>query len=53
MATRFGNEVKKPEDIEHTLKLAESFNDILSILIIIEDKVGIRGQFTIKPYVAG
>lgn len=53
LATRFGNEVKKPEDIEHALKLAESIKEILSILIIIEDRIGIQGQFAIKPYSAG
>lgn len=53
LATRFGNEVKKPDDIEPALKLAESFKEILSILIIIEDRIGIRGRFAIKPYSAG
>lgn len=52
LATRFGNEVKKTDDIESALKLADSFKEILSVLIIIEDKIGIRGQFAIKPYIA-
>lgn len=52
LATRFGNEVKTIEDIEHALKLAESFKEILSVLIITGDRIGIRGQFTIRPYSA-
>jgi ApbE superfamily uncharacterized protein (UPF0280 family) len=50
LATRFGNEVKTPADIEPALKLSESFDEILSILIIIEDKIGVKGKFGIKPY---
>lgn len=52
LATRFGNEVKNPDDIEPAIKLAESFSEILSILIIIEDRIGIRGKFAVKPYIA-
>jgi ApbE superfamily uncharacterized protein (UPF0280 family) len=48
-ATRFGNEVKNPGDIPAAIKLSESFPEILSILLIAGDQLGIRGKFRIKP----
>lgn len=53
LATRFGNEVKEPADIAYALNFAESFDEILSIIIIVQDKIGIRGKFGIKPFVEG
>jgi uncharacterized protein len=50
LATRFGNEIKTPPDIEKALKLSESFKEILSILVIMGDQIGIKGQFGVKPY---
>jgi len=48
-ATRFGNEVKNPVDIPTAIKLSESFPEILSILLIADDQLGVRGKFQIKP----
>lgn len=48
-ATRFGNEVKSPTDIQAAIKLSEEFPDILSILLIANDQLGVRGKFTLKP----
>ncbi len=48
-ATRFGNEVKTPADIPAAIKLSESFTEILSILIITGDQMGVRGKFQIRP----
>jgi len=48
-ATRFGNEVKMPADIPAAIKLSESFPEILSILLIAGDQLGVRGKFGIKP----
>lgn len=50
-ATRFGNEVKTPENIPAAIALAESFPEIISILIIAGDQIGIKGQFKIKPLI--
>ena len=49
LATRFGNEVKTPKDIQKALQLSEDFRDILSILIIAEDQIGVKGKLAIKP----
>jgi ApbE superfamily uncharacterized protein (UPF0280 family) len=49
LATRFGNEVKTPLDIPNALKLSENFPEILSVVIIIEDKIGVKGLFGIQP----
>lgn len=48
LATAIGNEVKTPEDIEKALEFSEEFPEILSIIVICEDKVGVRGKFGIK-----
>jgi hypothetical protein len=49
LATRFGNEVKTPDDIQKVLPLSDHFQDIISILIIAGDQIGIKGKFGIKP----
>jgi len=47
-ATAFGNKVKSPNDVEKVIKLSEKYPEILSLLVICEDKIGIRGDFEIK-----
>jgi ApbE superfamily uncharacterized protein (UPF0280 family) len=53
LATRFGNEVKAPADIAYALNLSETFDEIVSMIIIVQDKIGIRGKLGIKPFVEG
>lgn len=48
-ATRFGNEVKSPADIPAAIKLSEGFPEILSILLIASDQLGVRGKLSLKP----
>jgi len=47
-ATSFGNKVKSPNDVEKAINQSEKFAEILSMLIVCEDKVGIRGDFEIR-----
>ena len=47
-ATAFGNKVKTPNDVEKVIKQSEKYPEILSLLIICEDKIGIRGDFEIR-----
>lgn len=47
-ATAFGNKVKSPNDIEKVIKQSEKYPEILSLLIICEDKIGIRGDYEMK-----
>lgn len=47
-ATGFGNKVKTPNDVEKVINQSEKFPEILSMLIVCEDKVGIRGDFEIR-----
>lgn len=47
-ATGFGNKVKSPNDVEKVINQSEKFPEILSMLIVCEDKVGIRGDFEIR-----
>lgn len=47
-ATAFGNKVKSPNDIEKVIKQSEKYPEILSLLIICEDKIGIRGDYEIR-----
>jgi uncharacterized protein len=47
-ATALGNRVKSAVDIEATLEYSEKFAEILSLVIICEGKVGIRGEFEMK-----
>lgn len=48
-ATAFGNRVKSVRDIESALTETEKFAEILTAIIICEDKIGIRGNFEIIP----
>jgi len=47
-ATAFGNKVKSPNDVEKVINQSEKFPEILSMLIICEDKVGVRGDYEIR-----
>lgn len=47
-ATAFGNKVKSLNDVEKVINLSEKYPEILSLLIICEDKVGIRGEFEMR-----
>jgi hypothetical protein len=47
-ATGFGNKVKSPNDVEKVINQSKKFGEILSMLIVCEDKVGIRGDFEIR-----
>jgi ApbE superfamily uncharacterized protein (UPF0280 family) len=47
-ATALANRVKTPEDIDAVLKYSEQFSEILSLVIICQDKTGIRGIFEVR-----
>jgi len=47
-ATAFGNKVKSPASVEKVINQAENIPELLSLLIICDDKIGIRGDFEIK-----
>lgn len=47
-ATALGNKVKSPNDVEKVINASEKIPEILSLLIICEDKIGIRGDFEIR-----
>ena len=47
-ATAFGNKVKSPNDVEKVINLCEKYPEILSLLIICEDKIGIKGDFEMR-----
>lgn len=47
-ATAFGNKVKSPNDVEKVIKQSEKYSEILSLLIICEDKIGIRGDYEMR-----
>ncbi|MCF6332140.1 MAG: UPF0280 family protein [Draconibacterium sp.] len=47
-ATAFGNKVKSPHDIEKVIKQSEKHPEILSLLIICEDKIGIWGDYEMR-----
>ena len=47
-ATALGNKVKSPDHVEKVINASEKIPEILSLLIICEDKVGIRGDFDIR-----
>jgi hypothetical protein len=47
-ATAFGNKVKSPNDVEKAINQAEKYPEILSLLIICEDKIGIRGEYEMR-----
>ncbi len=44
LATGLGNMVKTPADIDRVLKYSEKIEEILGIVIIIGDRIGIRGD---------
>ena len=47
-ATSLGNRVQTAEDIDRILKYTEQIKKILSVVIICDGKVGIRGNFDLK-----
>ncbi len=47
-ATALGNKVKTPDDVEKVINMAEKIPEILSLLIICEDKIGVRGNFEVR-----
>jgi ApbE superfamily uncharacterized protein (UPF0280 family) len=47
-ATALGNNVKVPEDIEGVLTFSEKYTEILSVVIVCGDKVGVRGELELK-----
>ena len=47
-ATSLGNRVQTAEDIDIVLKISEQIKEILSLVIICDGKVGIRGIFDLK-----
>ena len=47
-ATALGNKVKSPNDVEKVIKQSEKYPEILSLLIICEDKIGIRGDYEMR-----
>jgi uncharacterized protein len=49
-ATAVGNAVKEPEDIETALDLAEGREDIVSVLIIKGERMGIRGRLPLRLF---
>ncbi|MDB4582166.1 UPF0280 family protein [Draconibacterium sp.] len=48
LATALGNKVKTPNDVEKVINHSEGFPEILSLLIICEDKIGVRGEFEMR-----
>lgn len=48
LATALGNKVKSPDHVEKVIKQAENFPEILSLLIICKDKIGIKGENEIR-----
>ncbi len=47
-ATALANRVKSPAEINAVLKYSEQFSEILSLVIICQDKTGIRGNFEVR-----
>jgi ApbE superfamily uncharacterized protein (UPF0280 family) len=47
-ATALCNQVKTPEDIEKVLTISKDYPEILSVVIICKDKIGVQGKFEIK-----
>lgn len=47
-ATAFGNKVKSPNDVEKVINQSGKYPEILSLLIICEDKIGIKGENEIR-----
>jgi len=49
-ATLIGNLVKSAKDIEPVLKETDKYPDILSVLVICEGSLGVRGKFDLKIF---
>lgn len=47
-ATAFGNRVKSPDHVERVIQQAENFPDIIAVLIICDDKIGIWGDLEMR-----
>lgn len=47
-ATALGNKVKSEKEVEKVINQSEKYPEILSLLIICEDKVGIKGDFELR-----
>lgn len=47
-ATAIGNKVKSSENIEKELNICNTHPDILSLLIVCNDKMGIKGKYELK-----
>ena len=47
-ATSLGNRVQNSDDIDEVLRFSENIREILSVVIICDGKVGIRGNFEMK-----
>lgn len=47
-ATALGNKVKSPDHVEKVIKQAEKYTEIQSLLIICEDKIGVKGESEIR-----
>ncbi|MEN8118455.1 MAG: UPF0280 family protein [Bacteroidota bacterium] len=48
LATALGNKVKSPNDVEKVIKQSGKYPEILSLLIICEDKIGVKGENEIR-----
>ncbi len=49
LATAIGNNIKQSADIDIQQNNFKNFNEILSLIIVCEDKIGVSGKFKIKP----
>ncbi len=47
-ATALCNRVKTPDDIEKVLEISKVYPEILSVVIICKDKIGVQGEFEIR-----
>ncbi|MDD4144317.1 MAG: UPF0280 family protein [Prolixibacteraceae bacterium] len=47
-ATALCNEVKTPDDMENVLENSKDHPEILSVVIICKDKIGVQGEFEIR-----
>ena len=48
LSTSLGNLVKSPDHVEKVINKAEKYPEILTLLIICEDKIGIKGENEIR-----
>ncbi len=48
LATSLGNLVKSPEHVEKVINKADKYPEIMSLLIICDDKIGIKGENEIR-----